>query len=165
MDGGLPILWRWAPVRSQRRTGTIGVWPEFTPSRWLAGRRTPWIPRSRRESSIIWAMTVAAYSDVYGEIAGIRDFQSQELLLESSLSFLSADQQLDSSSRNDALSKLGQLDALNATNAGLSSLILDQLKGLHLHVDRARSLAQLEQTIADARKYHGTCVKDVHVQF
>jgi hypothetical protein len=31
-----------------------------------------------------------AYSQVYGEIAAIRDYQNQELLLESSLSFLSA---------------------------------------------------------------------------
>ena len=86
-------------------------------------------------------------------------------MLESSLSFLSADQQLDSGSRNDALGKLGQLDALDATNAGLSSLILEQLKGLHLPVDRARSSEQLQQMIADSRKYRGTCVKDVQVQY
>ena len=108
---------------------------------------------------------VASYSDVYGEIAAIRDYQNQELLLESSLSFLSADQQLDSGSRNDVLGKLGQLDALNATNAGLSSLILEQIRGLHLHVDRARSLEQLKQMIAAAREYRGTCVKDVQVQY
>ncbi len=106
---------------------------------------------------------VASYSDVYGEIAGIRDFQTQELLLESSLSFLSADQRLDDRSRNDAFGKLGQLDALNATNAGLSSLIIEQMKGLHLHVDRARSSEQLRQAIADARKWRGPCVKDVQV--
>jgi hypothetical protein len=107
---------------------------------------------------------VASYSDVYGEIAGIRDFQAQELLLESSLSFLSANQKLDDRSRNDALGKLGQLDALNATNAGLSSLIIEQMKSLHLHVDRARSSDQLKQTIADARKWRGPCVKDVQIQ-
>lgn len=53
---------------------------EFTPSRSLAGRRTPGIPRSQQE--VIDHMghdEVAAHSDVYGEIAGIRDFQSQEL--------------------------------------------------------------------------------------
>jgi hypothetical protein len=107
----------------------------------------------------------ASYSEVYGEIAGIRDFQNQELLLESSLSFLSADQQLDDRSRNDALGKLGQLDALNATNAGLSGLIVEQMKGLHLHVDRANSADQLNQEISRARKWRGKCVKDVQIQF
>ncbi len=106
----------------------------------------------------------ASYSAIYGEIAGIRDFQSQELLLESSLSFLSLNQQLDSRSRNDALGKLGQLDALNATNSGLSSLIIEQMKGLHLHVDRTSSAQQLKQEIVDARKWRGNCVKEVQFQ-
>jgi len=108
---------------------------------------------------------VAAYSNIYGEIAGIRDFQNQELLLESSLSFLSADQQLDSGARNDALGKLGQLDALNAVNAGLSSLILEQMKTLHLKVDRATASSQLKEMIASARTWRGACVKDVQIQF
>jgi hypothetical protein len=107
----------------------------------------------------------ASYSQVYGEIAGIRDYQNQELLLESNLSFLSADQHLDDRSRNDAFGKLGQLDALNATNSGLSSLIIEQMKSLHLHVDRASSAEQLKQEIASARKWRGNCVKDVQVQF
>ena len=107
----------------------------------------------------------ASYSAVYGEIAGIRDFQNQELLLESSLSLLSTNQQLDSRSRNDALGKLGELDALNATNAGLSSLMIDQMKGLHLRVDSARYSHQLKEMIEAARKYRGNCVKDVQVQF
>lgn len=108
---------------------------------------------------------VSSYSDIYGEIAGIRDFQNQELMIESSLSFLGGDGQLDISSRNDALAKLGQLDALNTTNAGLSSLILDQLKGLDLPVDRARASAEWKGMIAAARQWRGTCVKDVQVRY
>jgi len=108
---------------------------------------------------------IAAYSDVYGEIAGIRDFQDQELLLESSLSFLSADEQLDIGSRNDALAKLGQLDSLNSVNSGLSSLILQQIKELHLHVDSARNAQQLRKMIADARQWRGACVKDERITF
>ncbi len=108
---------------------------------------------------------VASYSDVYGEIAGIRDYQNQELLLESSLSFLSSDQQLDDQSRNGALGKLGQLDSLNATNAGLSNLLIEQMKSLHLRLDRASSSKQLRQTIIDARKWRGPCVKDVEVEY
>jgi len=108
---------------------------------------------------------VASYSDVYGEILAIRDFQNQELLLESSLAYLSSDQQLDSASRNDALGKLGQLDALNATNAGLSSLIVAQMKGLHLDVDRVRAREQLRRTLAWTRRWRGNCVKDVEVEF
>lgn len=107
---------------------------------------------------------VASYSEVYGEIAGIRDFQNQELLLESNLSFLSADQQLDDRSRIDALGKLGELDTLNATNAGLGSLILEEMKSLHLHVDRAKSAEELKEEITSARKWRGNCVKDVQVQ-
>jgi hypothetical protein len=106
-----------------------------------------------------------SYSQVYGEIAGLRDYQDQELLLESNLSFLGADQRLDDRSRNVALGKLGQLDALNATNAGLGSLIIEQMKSLHLHVDRTSSAEQLKQEIAHARKWRGNCVKDVQVQF
>ena len=107
----------------------------------------------------------ASYSQVYGEIAAIREYQNQELLLESNLSFLSADQRLDDRSRNDALGKLGQLDALNATNAGLSSLIIEQMKSLHLNVDRTTSAEHLEQEIAKARQWRGNCVKNVQVQF
>lgn len=107
----------------------------------------------------------AAYSEIYGAIAGMRDFQNQELSIESSLSFLSTDEQLDSGARNDALAKLGQLDALNTTNAGLSDLILEQMKGLHLHIDNARISAELREEIAAARSSRGACVVDVHVQF
>jgi hypothetical protein len=108
---------------------------------------------------------VASYSDIYGEIAGLRDFQNQELMLESNISFLSTDQQLDNRSRLDALGKLGQLDSLNAVNAGLSSLIVDQVQGLHLHVDRARFARDLQATIAGQRQYFGPCVKDVQIRF
>jgi hypothetical protein len=108
---------------------------------------------------------VASYSDVYGEIEGIREFQNQELMIESSLSFLSTDEQLDSAARNDALGKLGQLDSLNAVNAGLSSLVVGQMKDLHLPVDRARSTQLLNGELADARKWRGPCVKDVRVRY
>ena len=107
---------------------------------------------------------VASYSDVYGEIAGIRDFQTRELMLESDLAFLSTNQQLDNRSRLDALGKLGQLDALNATNAGLSSLIVDELKGLHLNLDRVRFSNGLQAMVAEQRQYRGACVKDVRIQ-
>jgi len=107
----------------------------------------------------------ASYSEIYGAIAGIRDFQNQELSLESSLSFLSTDQQLDSGARNEALARLGQLDALNAASAGLSSLILDQMKSLHLNIDRARTSARLKEQIDSSRDYRGPCVQDVKVQF
>lgn len=107
----------------------------------------------------------ASYSQIYGEIAAIRDYQNQELLLESSLSFLSADQPLDVRTRSDALSKLGQLDALNATNAGLSSLILEQIKDLAVGVDRKTNADRLKRTITAARKWRGNCVKDVQVGF
>ena len=92
---------------------------------------------------------VASLSDVYGEIVALREYQNQELAIESSLSFLSTDQQLDLSSRNDALGKLGQLDALNAVNAGLSSLMLEQVKGLHLPFDRTRGEAEVKRKIAE----------------
>jgi hypothetical protein len=108
---------------------------------------------------------VAADSAVYGEIAAMREYQNQELYIDSSLSYLSADQQLDSGARNDALGKLGQLDALNAVNAGLSSLMIDQVKTLRLKVDHDRNAERLEQAMADERKYRGTCVKDVKVQY
>ena len=108
---------------------------------------------------------VAAYSAVYAEIEAIHDFQGQELLLESKLSFLSGDQQLDNGARTDSLATLGQLDALNSTIAGLSSLILAQVKDLHLHVDRARFSKDLRQSIETERQFRGACVKDVSVQF
>jgi hypothetical protein len=107
----------------------------------------------------------ASYSAIYGEISAIREYQNQELLLESNLSFLSTAQKLDERSRNDALGKLGQLDALNAVNSGLSSFIIGQMKSLHLHIDRASSAKRLKQEIASTRKWRGNCVKDLEVQF
>jgi hypothetical protein len=107
---------------------------------------------------------IAAYSDVYGEIAAIRESQAQELALESSLSFLSADQRLDNGSRIDALGRLGQLDALNSVNAGLSSLILDQIRAIHLRVDEARFARELRSATAEERRYRGACVRDVRVE-
>ena len=108
---------------------------------------------------------VAAYSAVYAEIEAIHDFQGQELLLESRLSYLSADQKLDTDARTDALGILGQLDALNSTIAGLSGLILTQVKDLHLHVDRAGFSQALKQSIESERQFRGACVKSVQVQF
>ena len=77
--GGLPILWRWAPVRSQRRTGTIGACRVYavplvgwSQDAWDTAKSAEMIDHMGHDE-------VAAHSDVYGEIAGIRDFQSQEL--------------------------------------------------------------------------------------
>jgi len=106
---------------------------------------------------------VTAYSNVYGELAAIRDFQNQEFTLESSLSFLSADQQLDNQSRVEALGKLGQLQALNGLIAALGGLMLDQIKALHLRPDTSAGNKQAEQIIAVQRQERGTCVKDVRV--
>lgn len=108
---------------------------------------------------------VASYSAVYGEIAAIRDFQGQELLLESNLSFLSSDQQLDNRSRIDALGRLGQLDALNTVTTGLSDLMLEQIRGLHLRVDRDKSSAKVKQIMESQRQLRGPCVKGVRVEF
>jgi len=107
---------------------------------------------------------VADYSAIYGEIAGIRDFQNQELPLESKLAFLSVDRRLDEGARTEALAALGQLDALNAVIAGLSSLMIDQMKGLHLSVDRAARADELKQIILAERQDRGICVKDVQIQ-
>jgi hypothetical protein len=106
---------------------------------------------------------VTAYSNVYGEIAAIRDFQNQEFTLESSLSFLSTDQQIDNQSRVETLGKLGQLHALNGLIAGLGSLMLDQIKALHLRAETPGSDKQAEQMIAVQRQARGACVKDVHI--
>jgi hypothetical protein len=108
---------------------------------------------------------LASYSAVYAEISAINGLRDQELLLESKLSFLSADQQLDNRSRTDALGTLGELDALNSTIAGLSSLIIGQLKDMHLQVDRVSVSADLRESIRSERRYRGACVKDVQVQF
>ena len=108
---------------------------------------------------------VIGYGNIYAEIAAMRDWQTQELPLESKLAYLSVDQRLDNDSRTEALSTIGQLDALNAVVAGLSSLMIDQIKGLHLHVDRAAKLSEVRQSINSERQYRGACVKDVHVEF
>ena len=108
---------------------------------------------------------VASYSALYAEIAGIRDLQNQELPIESKLAFLSADQRLDDEARADALGAIGQLDALNAVIAGLSSLMIDQIKALHLHIDHAASAAELRRIVANERRDRGACVKDVQIQF
>lgn len=107
----------------------------------------------------------AAYSAIYAEIEKIRDLQGQELPLESRLAFLSVDQRLDNSARTDALSTLGEIDALNSVIAGLSSLIIDQIKGLHLPVDRAARFKDSKEKVESERQYRGPCVKDVQVQF
>ena len=108
---------------------------------------------------------VIGYGNIYAEIGGMRDWQTQELPLESKLAFLSVDQRLDNNSRSEALATLGQLDALNAVVAGLSSLMIEQIKGLHLHVDRAAKLDELRQSIKAERLDRGACVKDVQIQF
>jgi hypothetical protein len=108
---------------------------------------------------------VASYSAAYAEIATIRELQNEELPIESKLAFLSVDQQLDNGTRADALAALGQLDSLNAVITGLSSLIIDQMHSLHLHVDRAGGAEELGQIIRTERQDRGTCVKDVQIQF
>lgn len=108
---------------------------------------------------------VADYSAIYAEIAAIRDFQAQELPLESKIAYLSADQRLDNGARTEALGTLGQLDALNAVIAGLSSLMVEQVKDLHLRVDRVARFADMKQKIESERQYRGACVKDVRIQF
>jgi hypothetical protein len=108
---------------------------------------------------------IADYSAVYAEISVIRESQNQELPLESKLAFLSVNQQLDNATRADALGVIGQLDALNAVITGLSSLIIEQMKGLHLHVDRAAKFKEMKQIVDVERRDRGVCVKDVRVEF
>jgi hypothetical protein len=108
---------------------------------------------------------LTAYSNIYGEIAGVREFQSQEFTLESSLSFLSHDQQLDNPSRLQALGKLGQLQALNGVISVLAGLMLDQVKALHLRAETPGGARQAEQMIAMQRRLRGACVTDVRVRF
>ena len=90
----------------------------------------------------------------------MRNFHSK-----SKLAFLSRDQRLDNATRADALGTIGQLDALNAVITGLSSLMIDQVKGLHLSVDRAAASHEMNQIIKSERQDRGACVKDVRVQF
>jgi hypothetical protein len=108
---------------------------------------------------------IANYSAIYGEVAAIRDLQNEELPLETKIAFLSVDQRLDNSTRADTLGSIGQLDALNAVITGLSSLIIDQMKGLNLSVDRAATSKELRRIVKSERQERGTCVKDVNVQF
>ena len=108
---------------------------------------------------------IANYSAVYAEVAAIRNLQNEELPLEFKIAFLSRDQRLDNATRADALGTIGQLDALNAVITGLSSLMLDQVKGLHLSVDRAAASHEMNQIIKSERQYRGACVKDVRVKF
>lgn len=107
---------------------------------------------------------VATYSAVYGEVGAIRLFQDQEIPIQSKLSFLSVDQQLDNRSRIDALQTLGQLDELNTTITGLSSLLVEQIKRLNLHVDRRAFSHDLKETINRQRQYRGACVKDIRIE-
>ena len=143
--------------RSMRRVYTVPL-TGWSQDAWDAAKSSGVLNHMSHEE-------VASYSDVYGAIAGMRDFQSQELTLESSISYLSTDQQLDNQSRIDVLEKLGQLDSLNAVNAGLSALIIEQIKGLHLHVDQAGFARNLQEMVAGERRYRGACVKDVQIEF
>lgn len=43
--------------------------------------------------------------------------------------------------------------------------MIDQMKGLHLRVDRAARAAELKQIIEAERQDRGTCVKDVQIRF
>ncbi|HEX3423489.1 MAG TPA: hypothetical protein VHS33_08840 [Sphingomicrobium sp.] len=108
---------------------------------------------------------VASYSAAFGEIAAIRDFQNEELPLESKLSFLGNDQQFDNISRVGALETLGQLDTLNAAISGLSDLLINQVENLHLQVDHSASAKVLQTMLAQQRKFRGRCVKTVQIQF
>lgn len=124
---------------------------------WDAAKSTGILNHMSREE-------VATYSAVYGEVGAIRLFQDEEIPLQSKLSFLSVDQQLDNSSRVNALQTLGQLDDLNTTITGLGSLLIEQIKGLHLRVDRSAFAHQLKETIANQRRYRGICVTDVTIE-
>jgi len=49
--------------------------------------------------------------------------------------------------------------------AGLSSLLIQKIKALHIQVDRAAASRELKEMIDGQRQYRGRCVKDVSVQF
>jgi hypothetical protein len=125
---------------------------------WDAAKSTGALNHMRREEII-------GYGAFYAEVAAMREWQTQELPLESKLAFLSVDQRLDNNSRTEALATLGQLDALNAVVAGLSSLMLNQIKGLHLQVDRASVSKQLDESVRTEREDRGACVKNMQIQF
>jgi hypothetical protein len=151
---------QFAPHWDNRALGRVYSVPlrGWSQDAWDTAKSTGAIGHMRHEE-------VADYSAIYAEIAGIRDFQREELPLESKLAYLSTDQRLDNSTRTDALGTLGQLDALNAVIAGLSSLMIDEVKGLHLHVDRAVTSEQLKQLIEAERRDRGSCVRNVQIRF
>lgn len=104
---------------------------------------------------------VGSYSAAYALIEAIRRMQEQEASLQSKLSFLSLDQDLDDRSRNDALATLSQLDWLNGGVVIFGRNLIDTAKPLDLPLNWAAIQDRVNSLIDEQRKLRGPCVKDV----
>lgn len=108
---------------------------------------------------------LTSYEEVYARIAGLRMMQQQEVELSPRLSVLSFDQVLDNHSRLDALSTLAQLDALNAKMSRWSSQLIDEVRPLHLRLDRAVRAKKMRDTFLAQRQLRGLCVEEMQLDF
>jgi hypothetical protein len=130
----------------------------WTDDAWEAARSTGMLNHMGRDET-------AAYSAAYAMIAGLRSQQDQEDALAPKLSFLSFNQQIDNTSRLNALITLGELDYLNAQLSLNGRLLVEAAKQMHLNFDRRALAKSTQETFLAQRRLRGPCVKDIQLDF
>lgn len=161
--------WRADPMPiSQAMLGVTAV-----PSAYRAPYRTPNRPwsdslwRAAQSGGVFNHMSrdrLAAYSDVYARMDGLRNVNEVEQQVFPQLLYLSFDTRLDAAARQQALATLGRLDWLHATLLFDSQNLIDEVRVMRLDFSRTplrRELARLQRS---QRKLRGNCVQQIDVR-
>ena len=149
--------------RSPRAVTTVSNAPYRTPNRpwsgnvWEAAQNGGVFNHMKRER-------VAAFSKVYARMEGLRGVNEAEHQVFPQLLFLSFDTSLDAGTRQQALSRLGQLDWLNGTIVLDGKMLIDEVKVLGLDFSRTSLKVDLAERERNQRSLRGKCVQHFEVR-
>jgi|GEM_PF-1769912 len=107
---------------------------------------------------------VAAFSEIYAIMEGLRKANEMEHQVFPELLYLSFDTRLDAAARQQALAALGRLDWLNGTIIFDGKKLVREVMAMRLDFSRTslkREMVELERT---QRAFRGACVQHVEVK-
>lgn len=107
---------------------------------------------------------VAAFSNIYAIMEGLRHVNEFEHQVFPQLLYLSFDTQLDPAARQQALAALGRLDWLNGTILFDGKRLIDEVQALDLDFSRTNFHDELAEVERTQRKFRGKCVQHFEAQ-
>lgn len=107
---------------------------------------------------------VAAFSNIYSIMEGLRQMNDFEQQVFPQLLYLSFDTRLDAAERQEALGTLGRLDWLNGTILFDGKRLIDEVQAMGLDLSRTGLNKEMAEVERMQRAFRGKCVQHFTMQ-